>query len=205
MHLFIKEINKRGFKSFLYSSGTLPNGNTLCSINQNYLEYLVDCGLSGISFSIYSLGSYHDYVTGYSGSLDILIETIKNIYNIKNLQKELSFLPLKSNYKEISNIIKFAREWNISKINILKFIYQGRAKYGFFQREALSNEEEREFLGLLRENLISSVDVEISKLYDCDSYDGLLKSPFSAGVDEIFVASNLAILDGRRFRDYASN
>jgi len=198
--LFIREINKKGYRAFLYSSGVLIN-NKLMSLEKKYMQYLINCGLSGISFSIYSLHNFHDYVTGVNGSLKFLKETLKNIADLE-FRKEISFIPLKSNYKEIKEIILFAHQNKIQKVNILRLINQGRAKFGFFEKENLNKEEEKEFLNLLNSSLINNVTIEISKMYECNNDYELLKSPFTAGINEIFVTSNMNILKGRKFRDY---
>jgi len=58
-------------------------------------------------------------------SFTIIIESIKNAISI-NIQCEIHFVPVKQNYTEIPDVLKFCKNIGIEKISFLRFVAQGR-------------------------------------------------------------------------------
>jgi len=58
-------------------------------------------------------------------SFPIVIKSIKNAIS-KNIQCEIHFVPLKPNYKEIPDVLKFCKDIGIKKVSFLRFVPQGR-------------------------------------------------------------------------------
>ena len=203
----ISFIKSKQIKPIIYSSGCdiKRDNKTLQPISIKKLQELEESGLKSIVFSLYSLQEKtHDNFTNTPKSLTILKQTLENTKLLKSTDIELSFLPLKSTWEEASDIIKFSKKYNISKINILKLINQGRAKENGLSLQELSKKEEQSFLKLITSQTNINPTIEISKLYDCDHYAAELQiSPYTAGVNESFITYNQNHLQGRRFRDLA--
>jgi len=200
----VKFIKSKNIKPIIYSSGCLADEDSgdIEEINISFLNNLKKNGLDSIVFSLFSLvDDVHNNKTQTKNSFSILKRTLTNTkktFENTEVKVELSFIPLSDTYKEIKEIIKFSENNNISKINILKLINQGRAKYSGL--ENLSVDQENELLENLKNSENKNIQIEISKLYDCDNYEGLLQSPYTAGENEYFITSRQEVLPGRRFR-----
>lgn len=210
LHPNINEIvsflKSKNIKPIIYSSGCdiERKSKVLQPISIKKLQELEESGLNSIVFSLYSLqNKIHDNFTNTPKSLRILTQTLSNTKFLKNTSVELSFLPLKDTWEEAKKIIDFSKEYNISKINILKLINQGRAKENGLSIQDLSEEQEQNFLKVIKSQTNTSPTIEISKLYDCDHYENLQISPYTAGLNESFITYNQVNLQGRRFRDLA--
>ena len=197
---YIKDLN---ISPVIYSSGALPLGNTIIPIQKETLNNLENTGLDSIAFSIFSLNSKkHDEITNTPNSLKVLYATLKNAKEIfYKTNIELSFMPLTDTWEEIDEIINFANTNGIYKLNILKLIYQGRAKESGIISRALSEKDEVDFVNKLKNIKNTSTIIEISKLYDCEDYEHLQISPHTSGVNEYLVTYKQEFLLGRRFRD----
>lgn len=194
---FVELTSVYNLKSIIYTSGIISNHSDVISLSKESISELYQNGLNGLTFSIYGQEQKHDFMTNKKGSFNLLLETLQNSKDV-SVEKEFSFLPLKHNFNDIGYVVKLAKKYNIKKINILKLITQGRAKNSGFVN--LSKEEESIFFKQLS-RYTNKIKIEVSKLYDCDHYDGLLYSPYYAGVNEEFFTFDSKSLPGRSYRN----
>jgi len=203
----ISYLKSKDIEPVVYSSGCniSKNKKTIEPFSSSTLKELENNGLSRIVFSLYSLKeSQHDNITQTKNSLNTLKKTIQNANKcFSKVTIELSFIPLQDTANEIKNIISFSEKQNISKINILKLINQGRAKESGIILKSLSDVEEKNFLTSIKSYHNPSFTIEVSKLYECNHYENLEVSPYTAGVNESFITYSQENLPGRRFRDLA--
>ena len=194
---FVKSTNECNIKPIIYTSGILNGTDNIQPLSKKTIDNLYQNGLKGLSLSIYGKERNHDYMTNKQGSFKILLESLDNLKDI-NISKEFSFLPLAYNFNDIDYVVSLAKKNDIKKINILKLIHQGRAKSSTLL--GLSKDEEKQFFEKLRK-YTDIIDIEVSKLYDCDHYEELLYSPYYAGINEEFITFDAQILPGRSYRN----
>ena len=110
---------KLGYDVSVYTTGNVPDFNrSICEIH--------NAGLARLIFSVYSSSdSIHESITRIRGSF---ANTIKSItYSVAaNIETELHFVALKSNYKELENVVKMASRLGVSRTSVLRFVPQGR-------------------------------------------------------------------------------
>lgn len=110
----------------LYSCGNKCNNNSLSPLGTDILTQLERRKLDKIIFTIHGSNSdTHDNITQMPLSYDNLIKTL-DIFKESDVQKELHFVPVKTNYTQIPEIIEIAKKYSISTISILRFVPQGR-------------------------------------------------------------------------------
>lgn len=201
----VAHLKREKINPVIYSSGCLPDktGNTLHAISKKTLRNLEAAGLRSIVFSLYSLDpKQHDQITNTPNSFKTLMTTLENARNfLVDTKMELSYIPLSDTWEQIDKILNFSNSNNIDKLNILKLINQGRAKESGIIHRNLSHEDEVIFLERLRNFKLQDTTIEISKLYDCDHYEHLQISPYTAGENEYFITHRQEVLPGRRFRN----
>ncbi len=194
---FVRLTSESNISPIIYTSGVLNGTDSIQPLTKEVINSLRENGLKGVSISIYGQEINHDYMTNKQGSFKTLLETLENIKDI-DIVKEFSFLPLAYNFNDLDYVVALVKKYDIKKINILKLIHQGRAKNSALV--GLSKKQEKQFFEKLREYK-NDVNIEVSKLYDCDHYEELLYSPYYAGVNEEFVTFDAQILPGRSYRN----
>lgn len=117
----VRECNRLGLRSSIYTTGINLHNDVVKTIS-----ILAENGLGKAIFSLYSpFKAEHEYITRNSGSYEKTTSVMKGLKNIQ-IEKELHFVPLTSNYKNLPKLIELAKEYGISKISILRFVPQGR-------------------------------------------------------------------------------
>lgn len=121
------------------------NQNDFDAINKNLLSELKQAGLDKIVFDFQSSG-----VNGYNvlmGTKNMSSYVAKSmiVAGIVGLDTEIHFIPLKSNFHEIKDIIELAEIAEAKQISILRFIPQGRGNENA-ERLMLSDSELKSFI-----------------------------------------------------------
>lgn len=99
-------------------------------------------------FSIYSATSnIHDLITQTPGSFEMLVTSLKRCLDA-GIECEINFVPLKLNANQIIELVEFAKFHGVSKLNVLRFVPQGRG-YKNRARIELSIDEEDAFITTL--------------------------------------------------------
>ena len=144
-----------GLHCSLYSTGINVNGDGARKILS-----LKERGLRRVIFSLHSpLKKHHEEITRQIGSFDKTVATMRTIGN-SNIEREIHFVPLMRNYKQLLKLVELAKDLGIQKISILRFVPQGRGEALKNSHEMLMQKETVELRTLIlrcRENY----DVEI--------------------------------------------
>jgi radical SAM protein with 4Fe4S-binding SPASM domain len=158
----VSSCNALGLDCSLYTSGI--------NLSENGAKEIIGLnkqGLGKVTFSLYSaVISAHEEVTRKFGSYDKTISVIKALNNIK-IEKEINFIPLKINYKEFGKLIELSESMGISRVNVLRFVPQGRGIILKNGREVLMQTETMELRNLIlhyRANF--NVDIGLGSPYN---------------------------------------
>jgi radical SAM protein with 4Fe4S-binding SPASM domain len=158
----VSNCNALGLESSICSSGINSSES-----GAKEIIALTKQGLDKVIFSLYSpLKSSHDRITRKFGSFDKTISVIASLKNIK-IEKEINFIPLKINYKEFDNLIELSESLGISRVNILRFVPQGRGIILKNGREVLMQAETMELRNSIlycRANF--NVDISLGSPYN---------------------------------------
>jgi radical SAM protein with 4Fe4S-binding SPASM domain len=128
----------------LYSTGINLNNDGAREISS-----LAKHGLNKVIFSLHSpLKEHHEEITRKIGSFDKTLAVMQATDNW-DIEKELHFVPLKRNYKKLVKLIELAKNAEISKVSILRFVPQGRGTMLKKSREMLMQEETMELRSLI--------------------------------------------------------
>ncbi|PUE67167.1 radical SAM protein [Arcobacter lacus] len=196
----IKNLKNANIKTAIYSSGVIFGSKGLISVDSSYCNSLKFNGLDTIAFSIYSMNeNVHENITKTKKSLYLLKNSVSNFIDA-GINVEINFVPFSSNYKDLENIIIYCIENNIKTINIQKAIMQGRLIEN--SHIIMTPLEENEFiqtLCILTNKYKQLIDIIVSKLFDI-KVDGILKSKYSAGMDEYYISIPYKEISGRKFR-----
>lgn len=136
----VKYAKDKGFKVNIYTSGIMLNEkDEPISLNKKLLDELSEIRVNKLIFNLQSLkqDTYNE-IMGTEGNLNLLKESI-NYTKKSDIYTELHFVPMKLNYKEIKNVVKFVEEHNLNRVSFLGLIPHGRAKVN---REKLYLDEE---------------------------------------------------------------
>jgi len=108
-----------GLRVVIYTAGNIDKVHAR-------MKELTTLGVSSCIFSIFgATPSDHERVTRIRGSFLRTKEAIDAANNC-GLRTELHFVPLSSNYKDLETIAYSAREWQVSRISVLRFVPQGQ-------------------------------------------------------------------------------
>jgi MoaA/NifB/PqqE/SkfB family radical SAM enzyme len=126
---FIEVLNaaiSRHMAAEVYTSGVLRGENAISSLSHNLIESVM--GLSPLKFIFTFHGSgakLHDYVAECPGSFFSLIKSIKRCLKA-GITCEINFVPLRMNASSFPELVKLAASFGIKRLNILRFVPQGR-------------------------------------------------------------------------------
>jgi radical SAM protein with 4Fe4S-binding SPASM domain len=110
----------------IYSSGNIYHNGKLNALNKEKLLFLKNQRSVKIIFSLLgSTNKIHDGITKVTGSYKNVLKSIK-IANDSGLHTEIHFVPIKDNFKDLSNVVKLATNLGIEKVSILRYVAQGR-------------------------------------------------------------------------------
>ena len=133
-----------GLHCSLYSTGI-----NLTEDGAQEILTLAKYGLNKAIFSLYSsLKEYHEEITRKIGSFDKTIAVMRAIGN-GDIEREIHFVPLKRNYKQLVKLIELAKDAGIPKVSILRFVPQGRGAVLKKSREMLMQKETMELRRLI--------------------------------------------------------
>lgn len=110
-----------GVYTQVYTSGNLDGVEVS-------MELLREKNTSKLIFSIYGgKGEYHDKITEVRGSFDKTMGAVDQAI-AAGLDVEFHFVPLSTNYKELGDVIRLARNKGVEQVSILRFVPQGRGE-----------------------------------------------------------------------------
>jgi radical SAM protein with 4Fe4S-binding SPASM domain len=117
----VKACTVYGINSSIYSTGinhTDDGANEIIKLNKR--------GLCKVIFSLYSpFKNQHEAITRKLGSFEKTVAVMQNLKK-SNIKKEIHFVPLKLNYKQLAQLIELAESLGVPQVSILRFVPQGR-------------------------------------------------------------------------------
>ena len=114
---------------------------------EEIIKELSGINLDKLIFNFQSLKEdVYNNIMGTNGNLNLVKKSIE-ISRKNNIWTELHFVPMKYNYKEIPDIIKYVYENSIDRVSFLGLVPHGRAKNN--REELYLNEEENMFVKTL--------------------------------------------------------
>lgn len=120
IHDSVEAAAKHGLKVTVYTCG---NANGF----KQEASRLRDLGAARFIFSIFGATiTTHERITRKSGSLEQTRTAMSDALAI-GLTTELHFVPMASNYRELSGVVQLARQLGASRVSVLRLVPQGRA------------------------------------------------------------------------------
>jgi radical SAM protein with 4Fe4S-binding SPASM domain len=114
-------LKSKGPTSSIYTTGNCDNLDKL-------MKKLKTAGVDKLIFSLYSDNeNEHDRVTRKLNSYNNTLKAIK-LAKSYNINTEIHFVALASNYKKLDGIVKIAKANGAKLVSILRFVPQGRGK-----------------------------------------------------------------------------
>ncbi len=140
----VKECSIHGLESSIYTTGINLEGNgaeEIFSLTKHALKKAI--------FSLYSpFKIQHERITRVLGSFDKTIAVMQELEK-NHIEREIHFVPLKLNYKQLPEFIELAKDLGIQKVSILRFVPQGRGIILRNSHEMLMHEETMELRKLV--------------------------------------------------------
>ncbi len=126
----VKYAKEKNFKIYIYTSGImLDENNKYISLAEDIVKQLKEAGVDKLIFNLQSLkkDKYKEIMGTKEENLDLLKKSIK-LSKKNEIYTELHFVPMKKNYEEIEEVIKFVEDENLDRVSFLGLIPHGRAK-----------------------------------------------------------------------------
>lgn len=149
----------------LLSCGEKKIIESLNSCSFNYIEKdillkLKSLNIDKIVFDLQTV-SYDTY-NDLMGTNNYISYALKSILNTVSLgiNAEIHFIPLKSNYKQILDVLEVAQIGEVKTVRVLKFVPQGRGRINK-DNLILSEDEYFEFMQLIRNQKMYSGNIKI--------------------------------------------
>jgi radical SAM protein with 4Fe4S-binding SPASM domain len=141
----IAAVISNGMKAEIFSCGISVRNATLKDLSSRLLSKLADWRNVKIIFGFLGgSASVHDSTTQVEGSFALTLRSLENAKDC-GLISEINFVPLKPNIKNFGELVRLAESRGIPRINVLRFVPQGRGELFRSQLE-LSFVEEQKFL-----------------------------------------------------------
>lgn len=125
-------------------------------LKREVLKELKKVGLDKIVFDFQSSNvDGYNYLMGSKNQYANLLKSM--LYaSFEGLETEIHFIPLKSNYKELNDILELAELGNVSRISILRFVPQGRGRQNLSDLMLTKDElnEFKEIVSTLRDSKV---------------------------------------------------
>jgi radical SAM protein with 4Fe4S-binding SPASM domain len=121
----IRYAKSKGLKTILYTSGVISNSD-LGIISLSMAKELQHVGLDSIAFNLQgSIPAIHEAITQSPGTYE---KTIRSLVNARSqgLHTAVHFVPMKPNYRDLSNTVRLCNKLKVNEIGILRFVPQGR-------------------------------------------------------------------------------
>jgi MoaA/NifB/PqqE/SkfB family radical SAM enzyme len=120
--------------SEVYTSGVMRAGSRIIPLHQEFFESVSNLSPLKFIFSFHgSRADLHDYITGSPGSFVSLVCSVERCIEA-GINCEINFVPLRSNASCFPDIMKLAIAFGMRRVNVLRFVPQGR---GFRNRAEL--------------------------------------------------------------------
>ena len=123
-----KYIANKNVSLSIYTSGNFFDGRELGPIKYDDLIFISSLDSVRLVFGLEgACARTHDLMTRVKGSFNNIISSIRTAVDL-GLYTELHFVPTKMNYKELPDVVSFAKKLGVKKVSVLRFVAQGRGK-----------------------------------------------------------------------------
>ena len=120
-----ESISEHHIKLQIYTSGNIKKKKNLGPLPLNTLKKLKDLKIDSLRFNLQShIPKIHNLLTN-SNSFKNTISSLKKAIKL-GINTEIHIIPLKQNYRELFQTIKFLENLNVSRIKFLRFVAHGR-------------------------------------------------------------------------------
>lgn len=170
------------------------------SIDRTALHYLKTIGLDKIVFDMQAYEADIDsYIMGRNEQArQALLKSLINA-SFENLNIDVHFVPMKPNYKEITDILELLEIAEVKQISLLNFLPQGRGKLNA-KNLMMNDKEKQEFFKILengRKNFSGNVRIGIPLQGD-DTHK------CNAGLEKLDIKFNGDVLPCPAFKEITS-
>ncbi|MDD2518779.1 MAG: radical SAM protein [Bacilli bacterium] len=102
--------------------------NDYSCLSREKFKQLKKVGLDKVVFNFQSSNSdVYNYLMGSKNQYANILRSML-FANFEELETEIHFIPLKSNYKEFDDILELAELGNVATVSVLRFVPQGRGR-----------------------------------------------------------------------------
>lgn len=181
-----KFIKKNQFQLYIYTCGNIySKSGHITQISKSLIKDLSNIKIDKIIFNIQSSNpKIHDKITKQEDSYNNAKKSLKFSTKFK-IRTEIHFVPMKINYLEIKNIFETYKN-RVNRINILRFVSQGRGKLNE-KKLKLLKEDEIKLRNLLRDIISTYSFYRIGA-----PFNNLLsrRIPCTLGLNKLVIRSN---------------
>lgn len=124
----VSEIAGHGMTVDIYSCGVREGAGRAEPLSLETLSIMKAAGLRSLLFNVQSVDELtYDRITQSKGHFPLLRESISNAIAC-GIHTEIHFVPMQQNVNDAENVIRFAEEMGIERVNFLKLVPHGRAR-----------------------------------------------------------------------------
>jgi radical SAM protein with 4Fe4S-binding SPASM domain len=136
----IQKCKSDDISAVVYTSGACENA-------KQQIRDLHSSGVDRIIFSIYSTNDkIHDAITCRPGSLSKSCSALEAAIDL-GVDTEIHCVPMMPNYRELQNVVSYAKRTGVKKVSVLRLVPQGRSKTHSYLH--LKNEQISELRSIL--------------------------------------------------------
>jgi len=118
----------KGLVIRLFSCGILSQKPIPSNQLSNTIDRISKIGFESVEMTLHApYADMHDQITCVKGSFKKTFQFIKRLSSIAN-NLEINFVPMQINADELEELVDFITGFKISRLNILRFIPQGRGR-----------------------------------------------------------------------------
>lgn len=129
-HLFdiAKYAKKKNLKVGLFTCGKFSEGAPTKEEQSTIIEKIVETKFANIEMALHAPSAeMHDSITNVPGSFKRTYLFVKELAS-RTDRLEINFVPMQINAEELPEVVQFVASLGIRKLNILRFMAQGRGK-----------------------------------------------------------------------------
>lgn len=193
----------KGLTVKLFSCGILSENSIPPDELSSVIDKILKIGFAGIEMTLHApYSTMHDDITSARGSFKKTLEFIRQLSSVIN-SLEINFVPTQINADELEELVDFVASLKIPRLNVLRFIPQGR---GLANKEMLSLKKDQSAR-------LIKVTLQLSKRNDIrvvlghpSDFTFLLDesrkpNPCSAGIEQLMIKINGDVIPCPAFGD----
>ncbi len=194
----IRRVSELGMHAEVFTNGTSSANHRLSPLSTELIGELSGIPQVTAVCSIHgSCESIHDEITQTPGSFSCFGQSLERLVNA-GVVTALNFVPVRLNVDDFPEVVAFAEERGIRRLNVLRFVPQGRGHENRNDLE-LNREEEDEFV----QNLLALRDRTSVAIRTGSPFNGIVpgnRVPCRAGSAKLVVQANGNVLPCEVFK-----